>query len=181
VPREHQRELAFIPWLNSMLRLDDATAAPYLAVIVTAINTLLVTRRDGMAIMRFPRNGKTYRGGGLPAQHRVFFTPGKMFRVAGFLATSFLEAKAQEFMCMADRRGEPCVMWEVRLDPEAERLPARRSVRVSVCVCVCVCDVSLVRFALALETSVAATHASPTCTHTHTHTHDCAGACTSTT
>jgi hypothetical protein len=36
----------------------------------------------------FPPGGSTYRGGGLPDEHRDFFTVGKQFRVPMFLATS---------------------------------------------------------------------------------------------
>ena len=36
----------------------------------------------------FPPGGSTYRGGGLPDEHKAFFTVGKQFRVPMFLATS---------------------------------------------------------------------------------------------
>jgi hypothetical protein len=119
----HQRELAYI--INSLLRSDHPEAAPDLAVVVAAMNTLLLSRRGDIKMLRFPPNGVTYRGGGLRDEYKSFFTPGKVFRVAGFLASSFLLEKADEFMCFADARGEPCVMWELRVDPEGERLVSR--------------------------------------------------------
>ena len=80
-PREHQRELAYI--INSLLRMDDAMAAPHLAVIVRAINTLVVTRRGTIEMLRFPPNGVTYRGGGLPDEHRAFFHADRKYWVPG--------------------------------------------------------------------------------------------------
>jgi hypothetical protein len=128
-PSAHQRELSFI--INSMLRLDDASAAPHLAVIVRAINTLLLTRRGSIQMVRFPNKGITYRGGGLPDQHRRFFQPDKKYRVPGFLATSFLRNVAENFMVWADMRGEPCVMWIVHVDPEGENSQAKRCMHVN--------------------------------------------------
>jgi hypothetical protein len=123
-PEGHQRELSFI--INSLLRGDYADASPHLAVVVRAINTLLITRRGDVHMIKFPPNGVMYRGGGLPDVHRGFYRVGKTFRVAGFFATSFLRHKAEQFMCMSDERGEPCVMWEVHVDPAGEYSPARR-------------------------------------------------------
>ena len=129
VPPEHRRELAFI--INALLRIDDATAAPHLAVIVRAINTLLVTRRGDIQSLRFPPNGVTYRGGGLPDQHRSFFRPGMKYRVPGFLATSFSELVAGKFMAWADGRGEPCVLWVVRVDAGGEQAQQKRCLHVN--------------------------------------------------
>ncbi len=57
---------------------------------------------------------------------------GKSFRVAGFLASSFSQARALGFMCAADsQRNEPCVLWEVHVDPEGEFLPTRRCYHVN--------------------------------------------------
>jgi hypothetical protein len=128
-PVEHRRELAFI--INSLLRSDDADAAPHLVVIVRAINTLLITRRGDLEIVKFPPNGVTYRGGGLPDAHRGFFTAGKQYRVPGFLATSFSWKVAEDFMMYADMREEPCVMWIVHVDPDGEHSKARRCMHVN--------------------------------------------------
>jgi hypothetical protein len=128
-PAEHRRELAFI--LNSLLRSDDGDAAPHLAVIVRAINTLLITRRGDLGMVKFPPNGITYRGGGLPDAHRSFFTAGKKYRVPGFLATSFSQKVAEDFMMYADGRGEPCVLWIVHVHPDGEHSKARRCMHVN--------------------------------------------------
>jgi hypothetical protein len=129
VPFEHQRELAFI--INSLLRMDDEAAAPHLAIIVRAINTLLITRRMTMEPIKFPEKGVVYRGGGLLDEHRDFFQPGREFRVPGFLATSFLQATAEQFMCNARARGEPSIIWRIHVDPAGEHSPARRCMHVS--------------------------------------------------
>jgi hypothetical protein len=128
-PLEHRRELAFI--INTLLRIDDATAAPYLAIIVRAINTLLVTRRLAIQLIKFPPNGVVFRGGGLPDEHRGFYESGREFRVAGFLASSFSQATAEHFMCSARARSEPCVMWVIHVDPAGEHSPAKRCMHVS--------------------------------------------------
>jgi hypothetical protein len=128
-PEEHQRELAFM--INSLLRSDDADAAPHLAVIVRAVNTLLITRREDVHMVKFPPNGITYRGGGLPDAHRGFFTAGKKYRVPGFLATSFSRNVAEKFMRWADMREEPCVLWIVHVDPDGEYSEARKCMHVN--------------------------------------------------
>jgi hypothetical protein len=126
---EHQREFSFI--VNTFLRMDDAAAAPHLAIIVRAINTLLITRRGDVNMIRFPPNGIVYRGSGLPDQHRSFFQSGRKYRVPGFLATSFSRNVAERFMMWADRRGEPCVLWIIHVDPAGEHSEARRCMHVN--------------------------------------------------
>ena len=102
------------------------------AVFTRAVNTLLVSERKHAGVLvKFPSRGKTYRGGGIPDHFRAFFDQHKTFCVAGFLATSFSREKAEEFMCFADQRGEPCVMWEVQVDPAGERSAARRCLHVN--------------------------------------------------
>lgn len=96
------------------------------AVFARAVNTLLITRREDAEMLRFPYQGKTYRGGGLPDECRSFYTVGKQLRVAGFLATSFSKGKAEDFMCMADERDESCVLWEIHIDPEGKNSRAHR-------------------------------------------------------
>ncbi len=86
-------------------------------MFVRAINILLVIRREKHENIRFPMNGLVYRGGGLGDAHKGFYTVGKSFRVAGFLATSFQRKTADFFMEGADRRNEPCVLWVIKVDP----------------------------------------------------------------
>jgi hypothetical protein len=101
---------------------------------VRAINTLLITRRiEDSAKIKFPRNGIVYRGGGLPEKHRDFFSPGRKYRVPGFLAASFSRDVAECFLVMATQRvePEPPVLWIIRVDPAGEHSMARRCMHVN--------------------------------------------------
>ena len=95
------------------------------------MNTLLVSRRGEQDNIRFPSGGVVYRGGGLPQDHIEFYEVGKAFRVAGFLATSFSVNKAIDFMGYADYRNEPCVLWDIRVDPRGETSNVYRCKHVS--------------------------------------------------
>ena len=57
----------------------------------------------------------TFRGGGLPDEHRSFFTVGKKYRTTRFVATSFRRSVAERFV---SRRPDPAVnkaiLWTVR-------------------------------------------------------------------
>ncbi len=109
-----------------------------------AVNQLLVVRemRDyfeeehhqddaGQQAAPFPDEGLLHRGGSLPEEYWAFFEEGRQFRVAGFLATSFDYATAFQFMCRADKRNEPCVAWEIRVDPRGKDQPWRRCMHVN--------------------------------------------------
>ncbi len=128
-PPEHQREFSYI--INSLIRGDDSESAPHVAVMVRAINTLLVTRRGDIDVIRFPPNGITHRGGGLPDQHKEFFQAGRKYRVPSFLATSFSPAVADNFMVWADQRGERSVRWIIHVDPEGAHVRSKRCVHVN--------------------------------------------------
>ena len=60
----------------------------------------------------------TFRGGGLPDEHRSFFTVGKKYRTTRFVATSFRRSVAERFV---SRRPDPAVnkaiLWTVRFHP----------------------------------------------------------------
>lgn len=58
----------------------------------------------------------TFRGGALPAEHEAFFAVGRRFRTSMFVATSFDEAVARQFMARAPADVQP-VLWRVRFDP----------------------------------------------------------------
>jgi hypothetical protein len=106
--------------LNEAIRLDEEADARDTAVVVHTINQLLVTRRTE-AKGEFPPGGTCWRGGGLPDQHRAFFQPGTKFRVPMFLATSFSEDTADEFLYRAHVDGGlPAVKWRIRVDPRGE-------------------------------------------------------------
>lgn len=69
----------------------------------------------------FPPGGRCYRGGGFDDAHRDFFVVGKKYRVPGFLATSFSEDKADEFLYRAHViAGRPAIKWIIELDPRGE-------------------------------------------------------------
>lgn len=105
------------------MQLLPRTSRPY--------NILLITHRLATEQIKFPLNGVVYRGGGLPDEHRSFFKLGREFRVAGFLASSFSQETAEHFMSSARARGEPCIMWEIHVDPAGESSPAKRCMHVS--------------------------------------------------
>jgi hypothetical protein len=117
--------------INFFLRNDDARASKYLAVVVRGINTLLITGRTHKAMVRFPPGGTVYRGGGLPDDHRMFYKPGKKYRVPGFLASSFSRTVAENFMVFADARDEPCVLWIIHVDPAGEHDVTKRCLHVN--------------------------------------------------
>jgi hypothetical protein len=86
--------------------------------LTRGINAMCLEGRGMAAQLRFPPRGKVYRGGGFDSAHRDFFCVGKQYRVPGFLATSFSEAKAQEFRFMAEALGQESILWVVHVDPE---------------------------------------------------------------
>ena len=55
-----------------------------------------------------------FRGGGFDSQFRGFFVQGRKFRQPAYLATSFSEQVARQFIAM--RGGDDCVLWRVRID-----------------------------------------------------------------
>ena len=114
-----QREFCSI--LNTVIRLDNQDALAGAVVLVRSINQLCVTRRINENQQVLPPDDRCFRGGGLPDQHRAFFQPGKKYRVPGFLATSFKEDKAEEFLYRAhDESKLPAVKWVIELDPRGK-------------------------------------------------------------
>ena len=113
VPEAHNKELCSL--LNAAIRSDDPRLMSTVAVLSRGINTLCVTRRMDDDLVAFPPNGKTYRGGGFDDAHRGFFVVGKKYRVPGYLATSFEERKANDFIGWAD--APVTVKWVISVDP----------------------------------------------------------------
>ena len=69
----------------------------------------------------------TWRGTAFDDSLRGFVTEGQEYRVPGFLATSFSEVKAKEFIYSeATVYGKPGVLWKVHVDPAGGDEPARR-------------------------------------------------------
>eukprot|EP00667_Euglena_gracilis_P003638 EG_transcript_3648 len=108
-----KKELCFI--LNELLREDHGPLMPFVAGITRAINLLLVGL-DRMSMT--PSSNVVFRGGGLPDEHRPFFTTGRKYRVPMFTATSIDRDLCQRIFC---RRAEthhkqPPVLWVIALD-----------------------------------------------------------------
>ena len=58
---------------------------------------------------------------------RSFFVKGRQFRQPAYLATSFSEAVARQFLAM--RGGSDCVLWRVRSIPSSFCFPLPQTVR----------------------------------------------------
>jgi hypothetical protein len=133
VPTRH--EIEFCSMLNALIRDDDADSMRLVSPVCRAINHLLCAARGsawsaggGADALEFPplRNGRRecYRGGGFDPAAQPFFLAGKKYRVPGFLATSFQERVAKEFI---ERSHMPArVLWIIRLKPDCETNPANR-------------------------------------------------------
>jgi hypothetical protein len=110
--------------LNRILRELDHELLPDACVVVRAINSLCVLRHDPSKLV-YPPGGVSYRGGGMPLQHVAhlagqpspFFVAGKSYRIPMFLATSFSPRVAENFSVIAAQRGDPPVIWTIKVDP----------------------------------------------------------------
>ena len=97
---DHARESCSL--LNAAIREDlDELASPT-ASLTRGINALCLQGREDAALPFFA-DGEVYRGTGFDDTHRAFF---EVDRVPGFLATSFSEAKAREFLHRAQVVGQ---------------------------------------------------------------------------
>ena len=95
---------------------DDAPdrVAPA-ASLTRAINQLCVTPDAQPPQPPFPTNFVCFRGGGFDDKFRDFFFAGREFRQPAFLATSFLEEKADYFISRSGMANK--IKWLVRIDP----------------------------------------------------------------
>jgi hypothetical protein len=104
--------LEFCSMFNSLVRGDcqhDDELAEEVARLAHAMNSNVVTRGLG-GVLPWPDGPKaganhnstekdtTWRGGGFHGGFRAFFVPKKVYRVGGFLATSYKRDKAQDFI-----------------------------------------------------------------------------------
>jgi hypothetical protein len=114
--------------LNRAIRDDHPDLAASTAALARSLNALcVVAPRAGAAAPQFPAGGITWRGTGFDDSLRDFFAEGKEYRVPGFLATSFSQLKAREFIYNeATAYGIPGVLWTVHVDPAGAQDPARR-------------------------------------------------------
>mmetsp|Transcript_8651 Transcript_8651/g.20403 ORF Transcript_8651/g.20403 Transcript_8651/m.20403 type:complete len:211 (-) Transcript_8651:79-711(-) len=115
----------FCSVLNAAIRSDQHHLVDPAARLARGINLLCVTRRqDELARRSFPEDGVCFRGGGFDPQFKSFFTAGKDYRVPGFLATSYIEAKAYQFIIQQFEEGSSdVVLWIVRVDPRGRDDP----------------------------------------------------------
>jgi hypothetical protein len=106
----------FCTILNEAVRDDAPDRVAAAAALTRAINQLCVTPDGEEPRPPFPPEFRCIRGGGFDDSYRDFFAPGREFRQPAFLATSFLESKADEFI----RRSAMPVKakWFIRIDPE---------------------------------------------------------------
>ena len=99
--------------LNWAVRHDEPQLADALATVARGINKHCVTVPPKPP---FPPDFVCFRGGGFDDKYRSFFAKGNQFRQPAFLATSFSEQVARDFIarCTMDSK----VLWRVRIDPE---------------------------------------------------------------
>jgi len=103
------------------------------AVLTRSLNINIVAGRNAVADAKktpFPPNARVVRGGGLPDEHKDFFTEGKKFRCPNFLATAFekpgvhakddLNHPHRFFLERACASGLPGVRWEISMDERGD-------------------------------------------------------------
>ena len=135
LPLSSQHGKALCNIINEAIRADAPGGMRHLATLVRGINTLCVIRRPSGAV-NFPSNGICWRGGGLSDEHQTFYVPGKVYRVPGFLATSFSQDKAEEFLYRAHvLAGHPAIKWVVHLDARGATQHKYRCRHVDLCLC----------------------------------------------
>ena len=64
-------------YLNQAIREDNSEQLEAAMPLIRGINQLCVTR--GGSANRWPADNRTYRGAGLPIEHRSFFIEGKSY------------------------------------------------------------------------------------------------------
>eukprot|EP00567_Pseudictyota_dubia_P005600 CAMPEP_0197441764 /NCGR_PEP_ID=MMETSP1175-20131217/7953_1 /TAXON_ID=1003142 /ORGANISM="Triceratium dubium, Strain CCMP147" /LENGTH=407 /DNA_ID=CAMNT_0042972095 /DNA_START=498 /DNA_END=1721 /DNA_ORIENTATION=+ len=104
----------FCAILNGAVRDDHKDHVAPVAALTRAINKLCV-KEGRMPQPPFPDGDVCYRGGGFNDSYRDFFVPGHEFRQPAFLATSFLESTADNFMYRSTMPAK--VKWLIHLDP----------------------------------------------------------------
>jgi len=121
------RTVEFCGVLNRILRELDDDLLPDACIVVRAINSMCVMRHDPSKL-KYPPGGVSYRGGGMPLHHVLqvaghpppFFVAGRKYRIPMFLATSFNPQVAENFSVMAAQRGDPPVIWTIKVDARGE-------------------------------------------------------------
>lgn len=109
-----QKEFCSI--LNQVIRDDVRDVVPHAVILCRALASLIVTRREGPSMNRWPTNLVTHRGTSMPQAAVGFFSRDRMYRAPMFLATSCLESTAVQFMQRAPDGMVP-VHFKFFLDP----------------------------------------------------------------
>lgn len=108
----------FCSLLNEVLREDLEELMLDAAVLIRAMGMLVVCDRGvGNRGRKWPEDLVSHRGTSMPREEVEFFRQGLLYRVPMFLATSFLESKATEFMRRAPA-GRAVVHFKLILHPE---------------------------------------------------------------
>lgn len=115
--------IEFCGILNAAIREDDPADLIHLVMIARGINQRVVHRGEAEKAARlkdlwrnkFPKDGVVYRGGGFDNRFQSFFTPGKTYRVPGYLATSLHKSVATAFAVRA-RHSRARVIWNIKVD-----------------------------------------------------------------
>ena len=111
-------EKEFCSIVNEVAREDWPEMMDCLASIVRAINQecCVTNRRGGPAAAPRPIDGVCFRGGGFKDDLRGFFAPGKQFRQPAFLATSFAQSVAQNFIGFQEKTSTVSrVLWQIHV------------------------------------------------------------------
>ena len=106
----------FCAILNEAARDDSPDRVAPAASLTRAINQLCVTPDAQPPQPPFPPNFVCFRGGGFEDKFRDFFFAGREFRQPAFLATSFLESKADFFIRRSGMASK--IKWLVHIDQE---------------------------------------------------------------
>lgn len=94
----------FCSILNEVIRDDVREVMEHAVVLCRAMNTLIVTNLGRVGAMQadggtcWPADFVTHRGTSMPLEELQFFKEGRVYRAPMFLATSFDESTATDFM-----------------------------------------------------------------------------------
>lgn len=105
--------------LNFVLRQDSGESLRHAVVFTRALTSHLVNRNRGQqnASLMWPNDSLSHRGTNIPRAELGFFEKDKPYRVPMFLATSFCEAKAFDFLHRQPRGDQVPVHFKFVIDP----------------------------------------------------------------
>lgn len=108
----------FCTILNQVIRMDSGDALRHAVVFTRAMTSHLVNRdRSHQDSSReWPDDFVSYRGSNIPRAELDFFVKDQLYRAPMFLATSFSEAKAREFLHRTPKDGQVPVLFKFFID-----------------------------------------------------------------